>query len=110
MKCIFCMNEKEESEQICPVCKKGLWEYKWQEGFLEPYIVLRSKYMIGAALEQDGHTVRYAGYDLVLEQKVLVYEYPEEFWRTEKEQKVKGMFGKTLSSGMAVIKDYFLEN
>lgn len=110
MKCIFCMNEKEESEQICPVCKKGLWEYKWQEGFLEPYIVLRSKYMIGAALEQDGHTVRYAGYDLVLEQKVLVYEYPEEFWRTEKEQEVKDMFGKTLSSGMAVIKDYFLEN
>ena len=110
MKCIFCMNEKEESEQICPVCKKGLWEYKWQEGFLEPYIVLRSKYMIGAALEQDGHTVQYAGYDLVLEQKVLVYEYLEEFWRTEKEQKVKGMFGKTLSSGMAVIKDYFLEN
>lgn len=109
-KCIFCMNEKEESEQICPVCKKGLWEYKWQEGFLEPYIVLRSKYMIGAALEQDGHTVRYAGYDLVLEQKVLVYEYPEEFWRTEKEQEVKDMFGKTLSSGMAVIKDYFLEN
>ena len=48
MKCIFCMNEKEESEQICPVCKKGLWEYKWQEGFLEPYIVLRSKYMIGS--------------------------------------------------------------
>lgn len=110
MKCIFCMNEKEESEQICPVCKKGLWEYKWREGFLEPYIVLRSKYMIGAALEQDGHTVQYAGYDLVLEQKVLVYEYLEEFWRTEKEQKVKGMFGKTLSSGMAVIKDYFLEN
>ena len=109
-KCIFCMNEKKESEQICPVCKKGLWEYEWREGFLEPYVVLRSKYMIGAALEQDGHTVRYAGYDLVLEQKVLVYEYPEEFWRTEKEQKVKGMFGKTLSSGMAVIKDYFLEN
>ncbi|HJC49794.1 MAG TPA: hypothetical protein H9754_04325 [Candidatus Anaerostipes avistercoris] len=109
-KCIFCMNEKEESEQICPVCKKGLWEYEWREGFLEPYVVLRSKYMIGAALEQDGHTVRYAGYDLVLEQKVLVYEYPEEFWRAEKEQKVKGVFGKILSSGMAVIKDYFLEN
>ena len=109
-KCIFCMNEKEESEQICPVCKKGLWEYEWREGFLEPYVMLRSKYMIGAALEQDGHTVRYAGYDLVLEQKVLVYEYPEEFWRAEKEQKVKGVFGKILSSGMAVIKDYFLEN
>ena len=60
-------------------------------------------------MEQDGHTVRYAGYDLVLEQKVLVYEYPEEFWRAEKEQKVKGVFGKILSSGMAVIKDYFLE-
>ena len=104
------MNEKKESEQICPVCKKGLWEYEWREGFLEPYVVLRSKYMIGAALEQDGHTVRYAGYDLVLEQKVLVYEYPEEFWRAEKEQKVKGVFGKILSSGMAVIKDYFLEN
>lgn len=104
------MNEKEESEQICPVCKKGLWEYEWREGFLEPYVMLRSKYMIGAALEQDGHTVRYAGYDLVLEQKVLVYEYPEEFWRAEKEQKVKGVFGKILSSGMAVIKDYFLEN
>ena len=109
-KCIFCMNEKKESEQICPVCKKGLWEYEWREGFLEPYVVLRGKYMIGAALEQDGHTVRYAGYDLVLEQKVLVYEYPEEFWMAEKEQKVKGMFGKILSSGMAVIKDYFLEN
>ena len=109
-KCIFCMNEKKESEQICPVCKKGLWEYEWREGFLEPYVVLRSKYMIGAALEQDGHTVRYAGYDLVLEQKVLVYEYPEEFWRAEKEQKVKGVFGEILSSGMAVIKDYFLEN
>lgn len=109
-KCIFCMNEKGEPEQICPVCKKGLWEYEWQENFLEPYSVLCSKYMIGAALEQDGHTVRYAGYDLVLEQKVLVYEYSEAFWRTEKEREIKNLFGKILSSGMAVIKDYFLEN
>ena len=101
MKCIFCMNEKEESEQICPVCKKGLWEYKWQEGFLEPYIVLRSKYMIGAALEQDGHTVRYAGYALVLEQKVLVYEYPEEFWRAEKEQKGKQEESVTLKGAVS---------
>ena len=109
-RCIFCMNEKEESEQICPVCKKGLWEYEWQDNYLEPYAVLQEKYMIGAVLEQDEHTIRYAGYDLVLEQKVLIYEYPEEFWKAEKEKKVKSLFGKILSSGIAVIKDYFLEN
>ena len=109
-RCIFCMNEKDMPEQVCPVCKKGMWEYQWKENYLEPYAVLHKKYMIGAALGQDGDVVGYAGYDLVLEQKVLVYEYLEEYWRNKQEKRVRNLFGNILSSGMATVKDYFAED
>lgn len=46
LRCIFCMNEMKDSSQVCPVCGKGIWEYEWEERWLEPYTFLRDRYLI----------------------------------------------------------------
>ena len=36
---VFGMNEMKDSSQVCPVCGKGIWEYEWEERWLEPYTI-----------------------------------------------------------------------
>ena len=79
------MNEIKGQDQICPACKKGIWEYRWKEDYLEPYTMLQEKYLVGAALEETGEMIRYTGYDTVLDQKVFLYAYDVEIWKAEKE-------------------------
>lgn len=109
-RCIFCMSRTDRQEQVCPVCKKGIWEYQWKETYLEPYTRLYKKYMIGAALEDKKGTIRYMGYDLVLDQKVLIYAYDSELWEEKKERGAALLFGRFTLSGITAVKDYFKEN
>ena len=109
-RCIFCMSETGGQDQICPVCKRGIWEYQWKENYLEPYTELREKYLAGAALEEDGDKVRYMGYDLVLDQKVLIYAYPSRIWERTKKKEASLLFGRFTQSGITAVKDYFSEN
>ena len=75
-RCIFCMEETQGQYAICPRCKKGIWEYQWKETYLEPYTTLGERYFVGVILEETEESMRYVGYDLVLEQKVMIYVYP----------------------------------
>lgn len=108
-RCIFCMNEIKGQDQICPACKKGIWEYRWKEDYLEPYTMLQEKYLVGAALEETGEMIRYTGYDTVLDQKVFLYAYDVEIWKAEKEKDAENLFGRFDFSGMTAVKDYFSE-
>lgn len=108
-RCIFCMNEIKGQDQICPACKKGIWEYRWKEDYLEPYTMLQEKYLVGAALEETGEMIRYTGYDIVLDQKVFLYAYDVEIWKAEKEKDAENLFGRFDFSGMTAVKDYFSE-
>ena len=109
-RCIFCMSGIKGQDQICPVCKKGIWEYRWKEDYLEPYTVLHDKYLTGAALEETGEMVRYMGYDMVLDQKVFLYAWNEEIWKQNIEEEASRLFGRFSSPGMTAVKDYFTEN
>ena len=46
-RCVFCMEEIKEGA-VCPACHKGIWEYDWKEEWLEPYTILKEKYLVGA--------------------------------------------------------------
>ena len=109
-RCIFCMNETDGQEQVCPVCKKGIWEYQWKEDFLEPYTKLKDRYLVGAAVEEQQGEIRYTGYDLLMKQKVLLYSYEGELWDRVKEKEAALLFGKFDFSGITAVKDYFREN
>lgn len=106
-RCIFCMNQTEGAESPCPVCKKGIWEYRWKAGWLEPYTRIQEKYLVGAALKERGNHVCYLAYDMVLEQKVLLYEYPKSFWNEEIKQRAALLFGRSDLPGMASVMGFF---
>ena len=104
------MSETNGQEQVCPVCKKGIWEYQWKEDYLEPYTKLKGRYLVGAASEEQQGEIRYTGYDLQMEQKVLLYVYEAELWDRVKEKEAALLFGKFDFSGITAVKDYFREN
>lgn len=106
-RCIFCMSGTEGQEQVCPVCKKGIWEYQWKEKYLEPYTVLHEKYLVGAVLQEREQSLCYMGYDQVLDQKVIIYAYESDLWETCKKKEAVLLFRRLSSSGMAAVKDYF---
>ena len=54
-RCVFCMEEIKEEGAICPVCHRGIWEYDWKEEWLEPYTILKEKYLVvKRQLEENG--------------------------------------------------------
>lgn len=108
-RCIFCMEETQGQYAICPRCKKGIWEYQWKETYLEPYTTLGERYFVGVILEETEESMRYVGYDLVLEQKVMIYVYPLKVWQDKKEQEASFLFGKFAVPGLTVVKDYFAD-
>ena len=81
-RCIFCMSETADDSAVCRVCKKGIWEYRWQEAWLEPYTVLKEKYLVGAVISENSteKSPVYIGYDKILEQKIAIREYTAQEW------------------------------
>ena len=103
------MNQTEGQEQVCPACHRGIWEYRWKEEYLEPYTRLQEKYLVGAILEEDSESKCYLGYDLILEQKLLIYEYDIATWKNWREKEASMLFGKFSLPGFVAVKDYFTE-
>lgn len=108
LRCIFCMNEMKDSSQVCPVCGKGIWEYEWEERWLEPYTFLRDRYLIGAVTREQENGTVYLGFDQIMEQKILVRAYGMEGWKHGKEKAARLLFGKFDIPGIAGIQDYFV--
>lgn len=109
-RCIFCMNQTEGQDQVCPVCHRGIWEYRWDENNLEPYTRLREKYLVGSVIEKDGESTCYLGYDLILEQRLRIYEYPIPVWEKSKRRMASLLFEQLSLPGLAAVRDYFTEN
>lgn len=109
-RCIFCMNETEGQDQVCPACHRGIWEYRWDEKDLEPYTRLREKYLVGAVLEKDEESTCYSGYDLILEQRLRIYQYPVSEWEKSKRRMAALLFEQLSLPGLAAVRDYFTEN
>lgn len=107
LRCIFCMDKIENESQVCPACGKGSWEYDWKENWLEPYTLLKERYLIGVAVREEKHGVSYLGFDQILEQKILVREYDMEHWKGGKEKEARLLFGKFDIPGIAGVLDYF---
>lgn len=74
-RCIFCMHEMDAEEKRCPVCKKGTWEYKWNNRWLRPYTKLCNRYKLGIALGEGASGITYLAYDTQEAQTVAVKEY-----------------------------------
>lgn len=105
-RCVFCMEEIEEGA-VCPACRKGIWEYDWKEEWLEPYIILKEKYLVGAVSMAGTDFVRYIGYDLILEQKVWLRVYSKDAWKEKGEKEARLLFGKFGLPGIPGVRDYF---
>lgn len=107
-RCIFCMHVIHGADQLCPACKKGIWEYQWKNTWLEPGLVLQDRYSIGAVLGEGAGSVTYMGYDLVLEQRVVVKEYTKDVWDRQKGRDARLLFGRFDVRGLAIEKEYFI--
>lgn len=108
-RCIFCMQIIENPDHLCPVCKKGIWEYKWKENWLEPGTVLNGKYEVGAVLGEGTESVTYLGYDRTLEQIIVVKEYSFQIWEDKMEKTARLLYGNFCVQGLVIEKDFFLE-
>ncbi len=106
-RCIFCMEQLNIEDGICPACGKSRWEYRWEQKYLKPYTVLQEKYLIGAVSEVNASGTLYAACDLVLDQRLSVMESetedPEDFLG-----KAGQLFGSFDILGLAAVKDYFV--
>lgn len=105
-RCVFCMEEIEEGA-VCPACRKGIWEYDWKEEWLEPYTILKEKYLVGTVSMAGTDFVRYIGYDLILEQKVWLRVYSKDSWKEKGEKEARLLFGKFDLPGIPGVRDYF---
>ena len=105
-RCVFCMEEIEEGA-VCPACRKGIWEYDWKEEWLEPYTILKEKYLVGAVSMAGTDFVRYIGYDLILEQKVWLRVYSKDAWKEKGEKEARLLFGKFGLPGIPGVRDYY---
>lgn len=108
-RCVFCMHEIDEENQLCPVCGRGIWEYEWEENWLEPETVLQERYYIGAVMGKGHSSVTYLGYDLTLEQKVVIKEYAPIIWEQKKQEEAAKIFGAFQVQGLVMEKDYFTD-
>ena len=105
-RCVFCMEEIKEGA-VCPACRKGIWEYDWKEEWLEPYTILKEKYLVGAVSMAGTDFVRYIGYDLILEQKVWLRVYSKDAWKEKGEKEARLLFGKFGLPGIPGVRDYY---
>lgn len=105
-RCVFCMEEIKEGA-VCPACHKGIWEYDWKEEWLEPYTILKEKYLVGAVSMAGTDFVRYIGYDLILEQKVWLRVYSKDAWKEKGEKEARLLFGKFGLPGIPGVRDYY---
>lgn len=105
-RCVFCMEEIKEGA-ACPVCHRRIWEYDWKEEWLEPYTILKEKYLVGAVSVAGTDFVRYIGYDLILEQKVWLRVYSKDAWKEKGEKEARLLFGKFDLPGIPGVRDYY---
>lgn len=79
-RCLGCMKEYEEEQNICPHCGYKEGTPTKEVYHITPGLTLAGRYMVGRVLGSGGFGITYIGYDNLLEQVVAIKEYlPAEF-------------------------------
>ncbi len=132
--CLGCMEEYDESFDVCPHCGYLNGTPPKEAYHIRPGVVIAGRYTIGRVLGSGGFGITYMGYDNLLQQKVAVKEYlPTEFatrmpsqnqvtiYGGEQEEQFKAGMVKTLEEaqrlakfqdepGICHVYDFFEEN
>ncbi len=89
-KCMGCMNDYDDSFEVCPHCGYIYGTDSNESYHLQPSTIIGKRYIIGKVLGYGGFGVTYLGWDAILEQKVAIKEYfPNEFCtRVHGEEKI----------------------
>lgn len=80
--CPGCMREVEDRDQtsFCPHCGYDFKNPQVSPHQLQPFSILKGKYVIGRVIGEGGFGITYLGYDLMLEIPVAIKEfYPNGF-------------------------------
>jgi len=98
MRCIRCMKEIEDGQQVCGFCNFAQDTPPEYPDALAPGTELRNRFVLGRELGRGGFGITYVGYDKYLDCKVAIKEYypqslaarlPSEnkiFWRNKQMQ------------------------
>ncbi len=80
VRCLGCMTEYEESNQVCPNCGYASDSRAESSLHLRPGTLLAGRYTIGKVIGFGGFGVTYISWDKTLQQPVAIKEYlPSEF-------------------------------
>lgn len=78
--CMGCMEEYEDSFNVCPVCGYAEGTGPREAYHIMPGTVLQGKYIVGRSIGYGGFGITYIGYDYALGHKIAIKEYlPGEF-------------------------------
>ena len=69
------MHELAAEQKFCPECGRPYGSVNTESFALKPGTILDGKYLVGEMLGQGGFGITYIGFDLLLEQKVVIKEY-----------------------------------
>lgn len=132
--CIYCMQEKNEADGVCPHCGKDNNHYKRDPQHLPPMTPLNGKYLVGRALGQGGFGITYIALDTHLQVPVAIKElylkdinrrnsghtvtmtnsdmplFEENRKRFLQEARVLAMFNEKDKDGIVSVRDHFEEN
>lgn len=75
IRCMGCMQEYEDSFEICPQCGYGRNTEAKEDFHLSPGTILNNKYIVGRSLGCGKNGITYLGWDAILETKVAIKEY-----------------------------------
>ncbi len=74
-RCLKCMEEYEDSYEICPCCE-GVDEGALNDGFsLQAGSILQGRYIVGAVIKERETDVFYIGWDALFDRKVQIQEF-----------------------------------
>lgn len=74
-RCIYCFEEKENNENVCPVCGYENGFCSLPGWWLGAGTILKGRYVVGRDLSETEEELTYLGWDLLTERKVNITEY-----------------------------------
>lgn len=66
---------KDNAGDVCPHCGLHPSRFKWEAPALQPYTVLRGRYLVGRVLGSGGFGITYIAYDMALDRRVAIKEF-----------------------------------
>lgn len=109
-RCIFCMEKIEGKGQTCSHCGKGIWQYRWQQGWLQPMTVLKERYVLGVTLGQGAFGITYLAWDEELQRKTAIKVYSAEHDLSAFEREVEILKESGKIDGLVEVYDFFEED